>query len=347
MQPTIPTSQVSPVPPKLPPHVRMVRNKVGRPYYYLERFRGTARAERRVLLPDVVQEPTAFWAAYAQAMGAPAAPPRTDTFRVLIEQWQASQEWRQMAATTKLNWERHCRRVLAAWGELQPSGVEPRHVVGLRDQYAHTPGEANNLIRCLSSLLSWAVPRGWRSDNPCREIKPLKGGDGYAPWPWEAIQEAREQVREDLWWALALALYTGQRQADVLAMRWDAIRNGLIEVRQEKTAKRLSIPVHRDLAAVIETVPRRALTVLTSSEGRPWTRDGFRSSWAKGMVRRPGLVFHGLRKSAVVMLLEAGCTEAEVASITGQSMRMVEHYAKQVNQGRLAAAAILKWEQSR
>jgi len=53
-----------------------------------------------------------------------------------------------------------------------------------------------------------------------------------------------------------------------------------------------------------------------------------------------------LRKSAVVMLLEAGCTDAEVSAITGQSRQMVEHYARQVNQKRLAAAAILKWERS-
>ena len=43
-------------------------------------------------------------------------------------------------------------------------------------------------------------------------------------------------------------------------------------------------------------------------------------------------------------LLEAGCTTAEVQAITGQSMQMVEHYAKQVNQKKLAASAILKWE---
>ena len=59
-----------------------------------------------------------------------------------------------------------------------------------------------------------------------------------------------------------------------------------------------------------------------------------------------GLVFHGLRKSAVVFLLEAGCTVAEVAAITGQSMQMVEHYARMVSQEKLAAAAVLKWEAS-
>jgi hypothetical protein len=61
-------------------------------------------------------------------------------------------------------------------------------------------------------------------------------------------------------------------------------------------------------------------------------------------LRVKRLVFHGLRKSAVVMLLEAGATDAEVAAITGQSREMVAHYSRQVSQRKLAAAAILKWE---
>jgi hypothetical protein len=47
------------------------------------------------------------------------------------------------------------------------------------------------------------------------------------------------------------------------------------------------------------------------------------------------------------MLLEAGCTDAEIAAITGQSRQMIEHYARQVNQEKLTRSAILRWEQSR
>jgi hypothetical protein len=43
-------------------------------------------------------------------------------------------------------------------------------------------------------------------------------------------------------------------------------------------------------------------------------------------LRRHRLVFHGLRKSAVVFLLEAHCSDAETAAITSQSRDMVEHY---------------------
>jgi len=120
---------------------------------------------------------------------------------------------------------------------------------------------------------------------------------------------------------------------------------------KEKTGKKLRIAVHRDLQCVLADIPRRATTILTNTRGRPWTGDGFRTSWGKELdrevmspLRKAGLVFHGLRKSAVVFLLEAGSTDAEVSAITGQSRAMVEHYARQVNQKRLAASAVLKWE---
>ncbi len=196
-------------------------------------------------------------------------------------------------------------------------------------------------------MMRWAVQRGYRTDNPCREIDPLPSGDGYEPWPWHVIESARDNLRTDLWWAVALAVYTGQRQADVLKMRWDAIKDGKIKLRQGKTRKTLTIPLHAEIQPIIDTIPRSALTILTNSRGTPWTESGFRATWRKhrpALVIEDGLVFHGQRKTAVVTLLEAGCTDAEVASITGQTREMIEHYAKQVNQERLADVAMLKWQ---
>lgn len=335
------------MPPKLPPHVRMVKNRVGRPYLYLQRGRGTSRAEKPIRLPDDPASPE-FWAEYARLMQLPASEVSATSVGSLITAWQRSPEWLGMKPKTRTEWSRYCQRINDAWGDLAVKGIEPRHVLRLRDGYADRPAAANNMLRCLSSMLGWSVPRGWRPDNPCREIKPLRGGEGYAPWSWDVIKAAEAELRADLWWIVALALYTGQRQGDVLKMRWDAIQGNMITVRQEKTGKRLAIPLHKDLRAVLATIPQRAVTIATSTEGRPWTKDGFKATWNK---HRPaaikGLVFHGLRKSAVVTLLECGCSDAEVAAITGQSREMVEHYAKQVNQGKLAAAAILKWEAGR
>src|SRR5262249_50625351 len=158
------------------------------------------------------------------------------------------------------------------------------------------------------------------------------------------IQLAKEHLRADLWQGVGVALYSGQRMGDALAMRWDDVSGNIITVAQEKTRKRLAIPLHEDLRRLLAEIPKTAVTILTSTAGTPWTRDGFKTSWQKAFAEpklHAGLVFHGLRKSAVVFLLEAGCSDAEVAAITGQSRQMVEHYGRQVSQRKLAASAIL------
>lgn len=59
------------------------------------------------------------------------------------------------------------------------------------------------------------------------------------------------------------------------------------------------------------------------------------------------VVTHGLRKNAVNALLEAGCSTAETAAISGQSLGMVEHYARARNQQALGTAAVLLWERKK
>ena len=160
--------------------------------------------------------------------------------------------------------------------------------------------------------------------------------------PGKRLRNFGTHARADLWRAAAVALYSGQRQADVLGMFWSDIQKGLLFVRQNKTGKKLWIPMHEDLREVLAEVPRVSVHVLTNTRGAPWTTDGFKTSWGDEMKRdafessrEKELVFHGLRKSAVVFLLEAGCTDAEVSAITGQSRAMVAHYARQVNQKKL------------
>lgn len=363
---------------ELPPYVNCVRVK-GRPYYYYHPGRGTKRVGKPVRLPDDPRLPE-FWDAYRKAAGAPEPRDHPKSFKSLIKAYKDSPEFDELADATRRGYERHLKIIEDKWGELQVAGLQPVHVLTLRDKHRKTPASANALIRTLSSLLSWSVPRDYRTDNPCEHVRKLAIGEGWAPWPWEMIELLERHAPAWMWEAAALALYTGQRQEDVLAMTRAKVRNGLIEVKQEKTGRELIIPAHQKLLAVLgslearrrrerqeraetsKSVPQESLQILTNTRGLPWTSDGFRASWngtleppqqKRGVlpnphplwpIKRASLVFHGLRKSAVVTLLEAGCTDAEVAAITGQSRQMIEHYSRQVNQKRLAAAAILKWE---
>jgi integrase len=60
--------------------------------------------------------------------------------------------------------------------------------------------------------------------------------------------------------------------------------------------------------------------LVATSEGTSWTSDGFRASWAKACAN---LTFHDLRGTAVTRLALPGCTEAEIATITGHSLQGV------------------------
>jgi integrase len=69
---------------------------------------------------------------------------------------------------------------------------------------------------------------------------------------------------------VGLAVYTEQRLGDTLAMRWYALRDGVVVmVHQQKTDLSLDVPLHRELARQVQTWPKTAGTILTSIEGRP------------------------------------------------------------------------------
>lgn len=339
----------------LPDHVRRVVAR-GKPYYYFQRYRGTDREEKRVAMIgepyDCDGLPIPLWWEQYRKLAGGSEKREAGTFSGLISVYKQSPEFLSLSDNSRKAYSRCLADILRVWGNLRVAGVQPKHVLALRDHKAAKPAAANYTIRVLSTLLAWSVPRGYRDDNPCQFVKMIKGGDSYEPWSWEQIAFFRDNViKPELWWAAALALYTGQRQGDCLAMRWIEVQGEWVSVCQQKTGKRLKIPMHRDLQAVLASVPKRSLTILSNTKEASWTTDGFKTSWGKEMSRPEmaslkGLVFHGLRKSAVVFLLEAGCTSAEVAAITGQSMQMVEHYARQVSQQKLAAAAVLKWEAS-
>jgi integrase len=74
----------------------------------------------------------------------------------------------------------------------------------------------------------------------------------------------------------------------------------------------------------------------------------FRSAWGKACrkARISGLHFHDLRGTAATRLAEAGCSHAEIASITGHSMRdvgaILDKYLARTD--KIALAAIAKLE---
>ena len=87
----------------------------------------------------------------------------------------------------------------------------------------------------------------------------------------------------------------------------------------------VQVKVGAPLKAILDATPKTSPLILVSTTNKPWTGGGFRASWriaqkAAGVV---GVTFHDLRGTAVTRLALVGCTEAEIAAITGHSLRDV------------------------
>ncbi|WP_217355671.1 tyrosine-type recombinase/integrase [Ruegeria arenilitoris] len=124
-----------------------------------------------------------------------------------------------------------------------------------------------------------------------------------------------------------MAVWTRQRQRDLLRLTRSAYDGTHIRLRQSKTHRRVVIPIATPLRTALDAVEKSetAETILTTIHGASWTSRGFSASWRKAVAKAQivGLTFHDLRGTAVTHLAIAGCFEAEIATITEHSMKDV------------------------
>ena len=207
-------------------------------------------------------------------------------------------------------------------------------------------------------MLAWAADNGWRADNPALRVEKFKEANDREAWPQEMIDLVRDHGPPWMWQAVALALYTAQRQGDCLRMRWDQIdKQGRITVRPKKTqkagVKKLEIMIHPELRKVLDTIPRSSVRILNDARGVPWRSSfAFRASWRKALLKGPltaiaesKLVFHSLRRTAVEQMLLSGNSHQLVQSITAQTYATIERYAANMRRTELGDAAIERWDQ--
>jgi integrase len=156
---------------------------------------------------------------------------------------------------------------------------------------------------------------------------------------------------------MSLALYTGQRRGDLIALGPKHLKaqNGRkgLEFTQEKNGRRkpvtLWLPIAGELQDVLASSAVGEKTFIQTEFGRPFSSDGFGNRFRKWCDEAglQGLSIHGLRKSAAARLAENGCTEQEIMAITGHSTsKEVIRYTRSANQKKRALNAISKFEDS-
>ncbi|MBZ9807637.1 tyrosine recombinase XerC [Mesorhizobium sp. ESP-6-2] len=266
-------------------------------------------------------------------------------FTALIDGFHAHEAFKTLAASTRRGYQASAQLVKAAWAFDLPAELTTVDAQQAIDSLGDTPASANQFRAYLSRLMAWGVPRGFSAANPVQFTEKIPGGEPWSPWPEWAWQILVEHAPFNLLLPAISALFTGQRQGDVLLMKRPRDSENTIEVRAQKTKSTVWVPVHSAYRQWIDKAPRGDVVQLhVGVKGLPYeTTDGFRADWQRLMNTEPfkpfrenRLVFHGIRKNAVINLLEVGCTETQVGAICNMSEEMVRHYGREVSVRALA-----------
>jgi integrase len=280
--------------------------------------------------------------------------PRAGTLMTLIAEFKASAEFRQLSTSSIRSYNSYIKLIENEFGDLPLAALEDRRIRGefkvWRDRFANTPRKADYVCLTLSRILAFSKDRGLIASNPCEGGGRLYSVDRTDKvWRDEDVAAFLAIAAPELALAMMLALWTGQRQGDLLRLPWSAYDGNHIRLRQSKTGRRITVPVGEPLRLLLDRTVRRSPLVLATTRGKPWTSDGFRTSWAKACAKAgiTGLTFHDLRGSAVVRLALADATVPQIATFTGHSLRDVEAILDAHYLGRdvkLAEIAVMKLE---
>jgi integrase len=145
--------------------------------------------------------------------------------------------------------------------------------------------------------------------------------------------------------AFALARFTGAGRAEIASMGPANIKGGVITIVRQKTGVEATIPVHPELARVLEATPVTGLaTFLVTARGRPYNATALSNQfrdWCDQVNLPARCHLHGLRHAMGDALAGAGSTIFEIAAVLGHaSPRTTAHYTQGADRKRMAGKAI-------
>lgn len=277
----------------------------------------------------------AFLRAYVAAIDAPRKARTAGTFQAISDGWEKSQAFVRLAPRTKLDYLAHKAKIDQKWGPYPLDAIEDpkirRRFLEWRDELgSRSLRQADAVFGVLRIILEWGRDRGLIGHNHATRPKKLYRADRSDKlWLPNDLDAFRAVAPAEMRLALELALWTGQRQADLLRLCWSNYDGERMTLRQGKRHRKVNMRVPRPLKTMLDSTDRRAMTILTSAAGKPWRVDPkpthFQHHWRATTLAAglDGLHFHDLRGTTCTLLAEAGATPPEIAAVLGWTVTTV------------------------
>lgn len=253
----------------------------------------------------------------------------------------AAAKYADVSPTAARIWRRFARSVTVEYMDQ----LTPQIVHGYLDQYEH--GKTYNQRRWAIGRICALTRMESGLDQSPVDVIPSRRNDSRHQRPISEQEFIRlYQAAPEPWHtAVLIAWHTGLRERDVAALRWDQIRDGTILTTPGKTARfgrSVQIPVHPQLAAALDELPRASDFVLgawlKSGQVQSQHRRQFALILASAGIasNQDGIVnFNSLRDSFVSRLDAAGIPRHAIRGMVGHtSDQMTDLYSHDLTTAR-------------
>lgn len=303
----------------------------------------------------------------------PEDPGKLTTIRACLDRYER-EVVPTLAPRTQKDYHRHLNILRATFGDKHPDELHPRDI----GRFLDVPKgkiQRNRVVAVLSGVYSKMVGRWYVAEkNPCLKVERneshkrtryITDAEYLAVYK---LMPMRVQITMDL------AVITGQRQGDLLSLKWDQVHEKGVDFQQGKTGKKITIPfivpteeepnpydplketLNRARTMlpmvpniyVIRTMPRKKFVEGQKPKGgQRYTSEGFRAIWQRGMAKalRLGLIkerftFHDIRAKCVSdsSSLEDAMTRAGHQSMT-MTRSVYDRGTRVASQGKLPELA--------
>lgn len=281
-----------------------------------------------------------FWKAVA-GLSAPKDETPKNTFNDLIDDHVARLEAKDTKAGTMQTYRSALKHIRTLWGPLDPGAVTVAECLALQDTFADRPSMANMVFVQLKAVMKLAVQKGWRQDNPVREIDKLEedpdSAQPVSAEAWAALLS--EAAPEDLRRFAYLGRATGQRISDLIRMtpagRDQEGLNALIKKLGD--SNHWNILTQEQIATIDGWKQFKGAAYCMRADGKRHTANSMRLVWNEFAATEAGAALkgftpHDLRATKVCDERISGKSHQRISAMVCMTLQKVMHYSKHIDQ---------------
>lgn len=229
------------------------------------------------------------------------------TIGSLIEDFRKTGEYLKLSPSTRRDYERQFGAIRLKYENFPIHAIEARGSRMLflrwRDTMKDSPRSADMHLALLARVFAWAKGNEIILRNPLERIDRLHDATRRdIIWSEDQLDKLLNKAAPHIQNVARVALWTMQRQADILTMPTIAFDGERVSIKQGKTGARVRVVAAPDILPILKDAKKKSRQrVLVNSYGQNWTSSGFRASWRKEMARLKisGVTFHDLRGTAI------------------------------------------------